>query len=65
MIHPAHQGNVQISDVDNVALCKEISERLINSLGPKPLEMPPHLMVLMRQLRDEPPKAVTNLLSKS
>jgi hypothetical protein len=65
MIHPAHQGDVQISDVDNAALCKEISERLVNSLGPKPFEMPPHLMVLMRQLRDEPPKPVINLPSKS
>ena len=58
MIYPAHQGDVQISHVHNAALREEISERLVISLGQRPVGMPPHLMVLMRQLRDEPPKPV-------
>ena len=52
------QGDVQISHVHNAALREEISERLVISLGQKPVGMPPNLMVLMRQLRDETPKPV-------
>ena len=58
MIYPAHQGDVQISHVHNAALREEISERLAISLGQRPAGMPPHLMALMRQLRDEARKPV-------
>lgn len=58
MIYPAHQGDVQISHVHNAALREEISERLVISLGQRPVGMPPHLRVLMRQLRDETPETV-------
>ena len=56
MIYPAHRGDVRISHVHNAALRQEISERLVVSLGQRPVGMPPQLMVLIRQLRDEPPK---------
>jgi hypothetical protein len=56
MIYPAHQGDVRISHVHNAALREEISERLVVSLGQRPVGMPPQLMVLIRRLRDEPPK---------
>ena len=48
------QGDVQISHIHNAALRREISERLLASLGTKPTEMPPHLMALVKQLREEP-----------
>ena len=53
MIYPAHKGDVQISHVHNAALREEISERLVISLGQRPVGMSPYLMVLMKQLRDE------------
>ena len=56
MIYPAHQVDVQISHVHNAALREEISERLVISLGQRPVGMPPHLMVLMRQFRDQTPE---------
>jgi hypothetical protein len=49
MTHPA-----QISRADNVALRKEIGERLGLSLDLKPVGMPPHLAMLVRQWRDQP-----------
>ena len=58
MIHPAHQADVRISHVHNAALRKEITERLVISLGQKPVGMPPHLIVLIRQLREASPEPV-------
>ena len=37
-----------------MAICKEIGEQLDIGMKPKPAGMPPHLMMLMRRLRDEP-----------
>ena len=50
----AQQGDVEISRLHNVAICKEISERLAVGMKLKPSGMPPHLIMLMRRLRDEP-----------
>jgi hypothetical protein len=50
----AQQGHVEISRLHNVAICKEISERLAIGMKPKSAGMPPHLMMLMTRLRDEP-----------
>lgn len=55
MTYPAHHGDVQISRAHNLAVRKEISERLGISLGQAPTGMPPHLVMLMNRLRDEPP----------
>jgi len=44
----------QISRADNVALRKEIGERLGASLDLKPAGMPPRLAMLVRQWRDQP-----------
>jgi len=49
MTHPA-----QISRADNVALRKEIGERLGASLDLKPAGMLPHLAMLVRRWRDQP-----------
>jgi len=49
MTHPA-----QISRADNVALRKEIGERLGPSLDLNPVGMPPHLAMLVRQWREQP-----------
>jgi hypothetical protein len=54
MTHSAQQGDVEISRLHNVAICKEISERLAIGMKLKPAGMPPHLMMLMRRLRAEP-----------
>jgi hypothetical protein len=54
MTHCAHEGVGQISRLHNAALCKEIGERLRASLNQEPVRMPPHLAILMAQLRDEP-----------
>jgi hypothetical protein len=56
MIYPTHQGDVQISHIHNAALSREIGERLVISLSQNPVEMPPRLLMLMRQLRDETPE---------
>jgi hypothetical protein len=47
-------GDVEISRLQNVAIRKEIGEQLAICMQPKPAGMPPHLMMLMRRLRDEP-----------
>ena len=47
-------GDVEISRLHNVAIRKEIGEQLAICMQPKPAGMPPHLMMLMRRLRDEP-----------
>jgi hypothetical protein len=49
MTHPS-----QICRADNVALRKEIGERLGASLDLKPVVMPPHLAMLVRQWYDQP-----------
>jgi hypothetical protein len=54
MTYSAHEGDGQISRVHNMALCKEVGERLRTSLDQKPAPMPPHLLMLMARLRDEP-----------
>ena len=54
MTYSAQRGDVEISRLHNVAIRKEISERLAIGMKPKPSGMPPHLMMLVRQLRDEP-----------
>jgi hypothetical protein len=45
--------SAQISRTDNLALRKEIGERLGLSLDRKPAGMPPHLALLVRQWREE------------
>ena len=54
MIYSAQRGEVEISRLHNVAICKEIGEQLAIGMKPKPAGMPPHLMMLMTRLRDEP-----------
>jgi hypothetical protein len=40
-----------MSRVHNAAVCTEIGERLRISLGQRPIEMPPNLLLLVEQLR--------------
>jgi hypothetical protein len=54
MTYPAPEGDGQIDRVHSAALCKEIGERLGASLDRMPAEMPPHMAMLVRRLRDEP-----------
>ena len=54
MTYSARQSGVEISRLYNEAIRKEISEGLAVGLKPNPSEMPPHLMMLMTRLRDEP-----------
>ena len=54
MTHSAQRDDVEISRLHNVAICKEIGEQLAICMQPKASGMPPHLMMLMRRLRDEP-----------
>jgi hypothetical protein len=54
MMDPATRGDVQIDHVHSAALCREIGERLAVGLGNELVEMPPHLIMLMDRLRDEP-----------
>jgi len=49
MTHPA-----QIGSAHNAALRKEISERLGLSLDRRPVGMPAHLAMLVRQWGEEP-----------
>ena len=53
MIHPSHQGDIQIGHVHNLALRNEIGERLSIRMGQTPLGMPPRLVILMGRLCDE------------
>ena len=46
MTYSAQRGDVEISRAHNVALRKEIGERLGISLDLKPAGMPPHLAML-------------------
>ena len=54
MTYFAQQGDFEVSRLHNAAIRKEISERLAIAIKPKLSVMPPQLMMLMRQLRDEP-----------
>ena len=54
MTYSARQGEVEISRLHNVAICKEISERLAVGMKLTPSGMPPHLIMLTRRLRDKP-----------
>jgi len=54
MTYCAQQGDVEISRLHNEAICKEVGERLAISMQRTLAGMPPHLMMLMRRLRDEP-----------
>ena len=54
MTYSAHRGDIEISRAHNAALRKEIGERLGINLDLNPVAMPPHLVMLMRQWRDQP-----------
>ena len=54
MTYSVPQGDGQISRVHSLALRTEIGERLRTSLDQGLVEMPPHLLMLMKRLRDEP-----------
>lgn len=54
MTYSAEQRGVEISRLHNVAICKEIGERLAIAMKPKPCGMPPHLLRLTAQLPDQP-----------
>jgi hypothetical protein len=54
MTYSAQRGEVEISRLHSVAICKEISERLAVGMKPEPSGMPPLLIMLMRRLRDKP-----------
>jgi hypothetical protein len=53
MTYSAPQGEVEISGFLNLAIRKEISERLAVAMKLAPSETPPHLIALMRQLREQ------------
>jgi hypothetical protein len=53
--------NVQINHIHSIALRKEIGERLRTSLDQTSIEMPPHLLLLMKGLHDEPARVRTGL----
>ncbi len=50
MTHPAQENSVQISRTHNMAIRKEIAERLPDE---KPVRVPPRLLDLMKQLNDD------------
>ncbi len=54
MAYSARQGEVEISRLHNVAICREIGERLAVGMKRTPSGMPPHLIMLMKRLRDKP-----------
>jgi hypothetical protein len=54
MTYPAHASDGQISRADNMAIRKEVGERLRTSLDQNPVRMTPHLLMLMARLREEP-----------
>jgi hypothetical protein len=53
MTHSVQQRDVEVSRLHNLAIRKEIGERLAIGMKPKPSAMPSHLMMLARQLCDE------------
>jgi hypothetical protein len=61
MPNSAHQNDVQIDRVHSGAVSKEMGERLSAALGPQSVELPPHLLSLMKQLlRVEPRDVLKN-----
>ncbi len=54
MAYSAQQGGVEVSRLHNVAICKEIGERLAIAMKPRTREMPQRLMLLTTQLPDQP-----------
>jgi hypothetical protein len=56
MTHLALHRGSQISLVNSIALRKEIGERLRTSLDQTSVEMPPHLLLLVKGLHDEDAK---------
>jgi hypothetical protein len=61
MTYPAHEGDGKISRIHDVALSREIAERLGADLDHKPVRMSPYLMMLMTRLRDQPPPSECHL----
>jgi hypothetical protein len=55
MTHPAQESSVQIASIHQAAICKEIGERLRTCLD-LPVSLPPRLLGLMEQLRDDRPR---------
>ena len=53
MTYSAQQGGVEISRLHKLAICKEIGERLAVDMKPKAAGIPPHLMTLIRRIRDK------------
>jgi hypothetical protein len=53
----ARKGDSQISRVHNVAVRTEIGEGLRISMDQRLVAMPPHLLMLMTRLRDEPARS--------
>ena len=53
MTFPVPENDDRIDRVHSAALRKEIGERLRISLDQRQVEMPPNLLKLMEQLRDE------------
>jgi hypothetical protein len=53
MTYSAPQGEVQISGLHGAAIRKEIGERLLTCLDQELIETP-HLVMLVKRLRDEP-----------
>jgi hypothetical protein len=50
MPHPAPPNDSQINRIHSGAVCKEMGDRLSVALGPKSIELPPHLLALIDQL---------------
>jgi hypothetical protein len=65
MTCPPHRGDVQISHLHNLALCTEIGERLGIQMGQMAVGMPPHLVMLVKQLCDESSEPIRTELSPS
>jgi hypothetical protein len=55
MTYPAHESSVHISRDHQAAICKEIGESLRACLD-LPVCLPPRLLGLMEQLRDDRPR---------
>jgi hypothetical protein len=53
MAYSTQHGEVEISRLDSVAICKEMSERLAIILKSESFVTPPHLIMLARRLRDK------------
>jgi hypothetical protein len=58
MPNSAHQNDVQIDRVHSGAVSKEMGERLSAALGSQSVELPPHLLSMMKQLERVEPRDV-------